>query len=140
MKVIVSGDRHWSDAKFIYYVLDLIEEAYGTLEIVEGCAQGADYYAERWAIMRGRTVYHHPANWSQYGRAAGPIRNSEMLKEENPEFVIAFHSNIMNSKGTRDMVTRARKNDVATVVLNGKEFNESNRYRTWEPTKPSDEG
>jgi hypothetical protein len=42
-------------------------------------------------------------------RVAGPIRNQQMLDEGHPDLVIAFHDNMSESRGTRDMVGRAIK-------------------------------
>lgn len=53
-------------------------------------------------------VESFPANWSQYGHAAGPIRNQKML-DQNPDLVIAFHFDLEHSKGTKDMINRAKK-------------------------------
>ncbi len=63
----------------------------------------------------GYTVHPHPANWDQYHRAAGPLRNREMLKEA-PDIVLAFHDDLSQSKGTRDMVNQALKAGVPTII------------------------
>ncbi len=43
-------------------------------------------------------------------KAAGPIRNQQMLDEEpDIDLVIAIHEDPTLGKGTRDMVSRARK-------------------------------
>lgn len=81
----------------------------GPLVIIQGGARGADL------IARDRCAYHDikfqtfPAEWDRYGKAAGPIRNQQMLDEGKPDCVIAFHDDIENSRGTKDMVERARK-------------------------------
>lgn len=40
--------------------------------------------------------------------ASGPIRNSQMLKEGKPDRIIAFHDHIDQSKGTTDMLMKAK--------------------------------
>ena len=50
-----------------------------------------------------------PAQWSKYGRAAGPLRNTQMLSEGNPDIVLAFHDNIKRSRGTRNMIVQSLK-------------------------------
>jgi len=57
-----------------------------------------------------------PADWHQYGRSAGPIRNYKMLKEGQPDCVIAFLHE--NSRGTRHMIEIARKADIEVKVIN----------------------
>lgn len=47
--------------------------------------------------------------------AAGGIRNKQMLNEGKPDLVIAFPTE--NSKGTWDMVRRAKRAGIETVVV-----------------------
>lgn len=44
------------------------------------------------------------ADWDKHGKAAGPIRNQQMLDEGKPDLVLAF----AGGKGTDDMCRRAR--------------------------------
>lgn len=39
-----------------------------------------------------------PAKWNEHGKAAGPIRNQQMLTEGKPDVVFAFHDDIASSK------------------------------------------
>jgi len=110
MKVLVTGDRNWSNRTIIRHaLLDLPDKSI----IVHGAARGADSIAgeiaEKWDIK----VLSYPAQWEVYGKAAGSIRNRQML-EENPdiELVLAFHNNIEKSKGTRDMCSIADKQGI----------------------------
>ena len=48
--------------------------------IISGGAKGADHLGEEWAKRNGVEVVRMPADWDQYGKSAGPIRNAEMLK------------------------------------------------------------
>src|SRR5258706_16173814 len=115
MKVLVCGDRNWSDSYAVSRELDALKTAYPDLVIIEGCARGADSMAEDWAAYHGVETHHHPADWEKFGKAAGPIRNREMLTEK-PDFVIAFHSNLPMSKGTKHMVNIARRAGIPTEV------------------------
>jgi hypothetical protein len=57
-------------------------------KLVEGEAKGADRMARDWADMVGIPVARYPitpAEWSELGNAAGPIRNQRMLELEQPE-------------------------------------------------------
>lgn len=114
MRVLVCGDRNWSDFAFMARALAKWENEKGPITVlIEGCARGADSMAgHRWAPgALGDRIYveHYPALWDKHGKAAGPIRNQQMLDEGKPEFVIAFHADIESSRGTRDMVRRARR-------------------------------
>lgn len=129
MKVLVCGSREWKDDGYIATRLDEFHELYGITEIIEGCARGADRVAEAWAMNRGIPLRHFPADWDRYQptdqsrkNPAGAIRNRQMLDEGRPTIVIAFHRNLNDSKGTRDMVHIAREAGVVTYVFpNSKE-------------------
>jgi hypothetical protein len=80
--------------------------------ILEGEAPGADTMARRFAEEIPWLCYRpFPAQWHKYGRAAGPIRNREMLDEE-PHLGIAFYKNIQESKGTIDCMREGRKRGI----------------------------
>jgi len=113
MKVLVTGDRHWHNKNRIREVLSALT---GVECIIEGGARGADTLALIVATELGIPVIEFPADWIKYGGAAGPIRNRQMLSEGKPGLVVAFHNNILKSKGTRDMVRIARAEGTKTRV------------------------
>jgi len=57
-----------------------------------------------------------PADWNKYGRAAGPIRNKQMLNLE-PHILYAFHTNIGTSKGTKNMMSQAKDKGIDVVLI-----------------------
>lgn len=120
MRLLICGDRNWRGGDVIREII----KQYNPLVIIEGEARGADTLARLAGETLGITVLRFPADWEKYGRAAGPIRNSQMLKEGNPDVVIGFHYKIDESKGTRDMLTRAKKAGKPTFIFDGelKEF------------------
>jgi len=104
--VLICGDRNWTDSVAIRsYLAKLQDWGYDTL--VEGEARGADRIAASEARRIGFTVLPFPAKWGLYGKAAGPIRNQQMIDEGHPELVVYFHNDLPNSRGTKDMVRRA---------------------------------
>ena len=115
--VLVCGDRFWQDAHTIRRVL----EGLGPVSVVHGGAPGADRLVGVVAAGLGLSVQAYPAQWHQYGRAAGPLRNQEMLTDAKPDLVLAFHRNLARSRGTADMVRRARAAGVPVRVFTGKE-------------------
>jgi hypothetical protein len=118
MRILVCGDRNWADRKFIAEVLEDMKDNFSTWQVlIEGEAPGADSIAAKWARRNGITVFAFPADWDLYGRAAGPIRNKQMLDEGKPDMVIAFHDNIEESRGTRNMLTILRKSGMKQVWL-----------------------
>jgi hypothetical protein len=62
----------------------------------------------------------YPADWATHKRAAGPIRNQQML-DTGIDLCIGFHPDITKSKGTKDMLTRASKAGIPTYWNNGTE-------------------
>jgi len=65
----------------------------------------------------GLEVIWFPADWEKYGRAAGPIRNKQMIMEGKPDLVVAFHNNISKSRGTKNMVTQARRHGIRVQMM-----------------------
>ena len=117
MNVLICGDRNWTDQETIRQRMSKLPP---NTTIIEGEARGADTIARDLAIEMGFTVLSFPANWEEYGQAAGVIRNTKMLIEGKPDIVIAFHPNITKSKGTKDMVTKAKRAHVPVEVITGR--------------------
>ncbi len=104
MRVLVCGGRDFSDTAWLYRVLDDLAKRETIDCIIEGDARGADRIAGYWAKKNRVDLKLFPADWAGNGKAAGPIRNQQMLDEGRPDLVIAFPGGV----GTRDMVTRAK--------------------------------
>lgn len=117
MKIIVTGDREWTDKKAIWWAL------YGfpkDTELNHGACRGADTLADEVASELGWAVISPWfADWDGFGLAAGPIRNKAMLEESKPDIVIAFHSDLSKSKGTKDMCSQAKAAGVPVIVIRG---------------------
>lgn len=112
--VLVCGSRHWSDLAPIRRELAKLPP--NTL-IIHGAAKGADSLAELAAKQLRLPSKAFPADWTNFGKAAGPIRNQRMLSEGNPDLVLAFHDNIQSSKGTKHMVDIATKHNVPVLLF-----------------------
>ena len=87
--------------------------------VIHGAARGADTIAADLAKGMGMKVLPFPAKWDRYGRAAGPIRNRQMLWEGHPDVVHAFHTDLEASNGTADMVKQAEKAGIPVVIHDG---------------------
>lgn len=118
MKVLICGDRNWDDLETMLDVFESIEDDIDT--VIHGDARGADSLAGTIAMIKGKHVIAVPADWKTHGRAAGPIRNRKMFDENKPDLVIAFHKNISESKGTKDMVNYATKKGCKVIIVDGK--------------------
>lgn len=108
MVVQITGDRNWTN-------LAMMEKAFARLSptdrIIQGCAKGADSMAGQLAMKYGIPQSQFPAKWDTFGRAAGPLRNIEMLNER-ADVVWAFHNNLALSRGTLHLVKEALKRDM----------------------------
>jgi hypothetical protein len=112
-RVLVTGSRNCDEyeAQFVAGTLDrLCSAALANavrVVIVEGeCPKGGvDRAARNWAeATPGAEVEPHPADWDRHGRAAGPIRNSEMVKS-GANWCLGFPS--PGSRGTWDCIRKA---------------------------------
>ncbi|MCA0276268.1 MAG: SLOG family protein [Proteobacteria bacterium] len=116
MRVLVCGGRDYNDRDAVaralraYKPLNVVTDVSDAILILGG-APGADTLAEEWADVFGLRKRIFPANWAKHGRAAGPIRNQQMLDEGKPDLVIAFPG----GRGTADMVSRAEKAGVRVI-------------------------
>ena len=114
-RIIICGGRHFNDYKTLESLVDsVIEENglnYNEIEIISGHCEGADTLGELYAKNHNIACILFPAEWTKYGRAAGPIRNTQMIEyasgSQNP-IAIAFLS--PRTKGTLDTVKKATKN------------------------------
>jgi hypothetical protein len=80
------------------------------LKIITGGAEGVDSAAIDWAVVNWVNFEEVKADWKKYGKAAGPIRNQQML-DMSPKLVVAFPG----GAGTADMIQRAKKK--GTLVI-----------------------
>ena len=116
MRLLVCGDRNWEDKEAINHALvSLAPEV-----VIHGGAKGADSLAGYSAYLLNIPIEVYPAQWSLYGRGAGPIRNQQMIDEGKPDMVIWFHKDLETSKGTKNMVHKAQ--DYRIPVFNGEEI------------------
>jgi len=91
---------------------------YSSFSIIQGGATGADNLALSWHLKKPRfdkeniikNITYEP-DWDTYKRAAGPIRNKEMLEANPDALVLAFPG----GKGTEDCVKQAK--ELGMIVL-----------------------
>ena len=122
LALLITGDRKWTDIKAIMRESKVLMKEYNVIIVIHGAAAGADKIGAYVFDTYGITVDPMPADWDQYGKAAGPIRNGQMLKKllkfkADKKLVLAFHPDLSKSKGTKDMVTQARKAHVDVKVV-----------------------
>lgn len=122
-RVLICGDRRWSNYDLI---LRCVQKANATEQIdviIEGEAEGADKMGRKAGEACGIPIMPFKANWNKYFRAAGPIRNQQMLDEGKPTEVWCFHNDLPNSKGTADMFHRSLKAKLLVYAIRDGGFN-----------------
>ena len=121
LRVLICGSRDWTNKARIGRYLDTLmdDECYtaDSITVIHGGCKGADHHAGMEAKGRGITVVEYPANWLKHGLRAGPVRNQQMIDDGKPDRVIAFHADLNSSKGTKDMVARAKFHDIPVTII-----------------------
>lgn len=116
MKVIIAGGRDFDDYQLVRDTCDvLFNGIFKEVEIVSGRCDtgkftflakdgrkvfGVDGLGERYAENREMKVHYFPANWKEYGKSAGAIRNKQMA--EIAQMLVVFWDK--ESKGTKIMI------------------------------------
>jgi hypothetical protein len=118
MRVLVCGGRNYRDKERVWEILDRVCNPENKplpegVTIIHGGAWGADWLADHWAVHNLCAIEEYPANWEKHGKAAGPIRNLEMLNEAKPDLVVAFPG----GRGTAHMVRIAKEAGVQVIEI-----------------------
>lgn len=115
-RLLVSGSREWDQPEVLEMVLTQFWIDYGDdLVIVHGdCPSGADRIARDWAHKHGVPDEPHPADWNKHGKAAGHIRNKEMV-DTNPHGAVFFFRG--PSRGTKNCFDHAVKAGIPYVAF-----------------------
>ncbi len=115
IKIAVGGCRDFGDIEYIFkcldeYIKELCDEE---IIIISGHCSGVDAAAEKYAELRGIKTLLFPAEWKKYGKAAGPVRNKQIV--EAADAVIAFWDG--KSRGTKSLIDLAKKSGKNLTVF-----------------------
>ncbi len=113
MRVLVCGGRDYVGIDQICMTLDRIHSERPISAIVYGMGGNTDFMAAMWATCRGINRMGFAANWEAHGRAAGPIRNQEMLDRGAPDLGVSFPG----GRGTADMVRRLKSAGIQLIEI-----------------------
>lgn len=81
MKLIIAGSRHLDIPKeMIDWIIGQFQDLNDVNEIVSGTAKGVDTSGELFAKRYNMGLTKFPANWEEYGKKAGHLRNAEMAE------------------------------------------------------------
>lgn len=107
-RILITGSRDWTDEKAIFNAIT--EEVFGKdvtqITLIHGAARGADSIADKVARFYNLHVEVYPADWQAHGKAAGPIRNQQMI-DLGADVCLAFPKG--ESRGTRHCMKQAKK-------------------------------
>jgi hypothetical protein len=134
----LTGSRRWPDNPLLENTLllvwhDALQDGWDGIELMHGCADGADTIGGDWARRNGILVRERPADWegpcgtecqpghrrrtrrgTEYCPLAGHRRNQQMVDEGPVMFVAASYR---NSSGTADCVRRASRAGIPVWLL-----------------------
>jgi len=114
MNLAIVGYRDFHDFEFVEkHIDDYIASKGKPDKIVSGGADGIDSLAEMYAKNHNIPIIVHPADWTKYGKQAGPLRNQLIINDAT--HMIAFPSS--NSKGTFHTIGLAKKKGIDCVVI-----------------------
>ncbi len=109
-RIAIVGSRAYPEPSAVQRFVS--ELPAGTV-VVSGGASGVDTWAEEAAYDRDLQTVVFPADWERHGRAAGPIRNAQVV--DFADEVVAFWDGA--SRGTLNTVVQAvRKGNIVRVI------------------------
>lgn len=113
MNLAVVGGRTFNDYAGLEAMLDSLVAGFGFTTIVSGGANGADSLGERYAKERGMKTIIHLPDWKTHGKAAGMIRNKDIVRDA--DMVVAFWDG--KSRGTRNSIGIAQKTKKNVLIV-----------------------
>ena len=118
MRIVIAGSRGFEDYALLEQTLEhILDKQIEPVELVSGHAKGADLLAERFAKENDLPIHIIKPDWKTYGRAAGPIRNRQMLNYvmEELSLVVAFWDG--KSKGTKNTIDTAKSLGIPVEII-----------------------
>ena len=126
MRVLIYGGREFGTTKeeielgvafldkcaegWPHYEYDIFGNTLPDVTVISGGAKGADNLGIHWATINWTELEVFPADWEQCGKAAGHIRNQQML-DSGIDIAVQFPG----GRGTADMRRRLDKAGVRVM-------------------------
>lgn len=111
MKTIIAGTRTIEDYELVKKRIN--ESGFNITIVVSGVCRGIDKLGQRWAEENNIPIKKFPADWKQFSKRAGPIRNKAMA--EYADALILIWDGF--SRGSKNMLEHAKKNDLQVYEI-----------------------
>jgi hypothetical protein len=120
VRVLVCGGRDFEDRAALWNGLDMFHGKHLISLVIHGNQRGADTLAGMWARSHGiaEKPFDAADDFARWGARGGSIRNGRMLREGNPDVVLAFPG----GNGTRNMVMQSRMAGVRVLLCTSDGF------------------
>lgn len=117
IRILATGSRDWTDRRTARRALADAGHMLGAhpqeVTVVHGgCPTGLDKIIDEVAREFGCRVEKVEADWKTHGKAAGPLRNQEMV-DRGADVCLGFPLGV--SSGTRDCMRRAAQAGIPVV-------------------------
>ncbi len=106
--IAVIGSRDWEEHKSIIALVNILLSDEDVTLHTGCCPTGVDKF-----VREGWGSIVHEADWDTHGRAAGPIRNHELVMECDMVFV--FQKN--KSRGSQNIIELCKKHNTPCFVM-----------------------
>lgn len=119
MVTIIAGSRSVTDRGLVWLAVSRC--GHDITEVVCGEAEGVDQLGKAWAFENCVPVKSFPvrvSDWQKHGKKAGPIRNEAMAAYAQAAVIIWDGV----SRGTADMIRRARRHKLRLYVQHHHQF------------------
>lgn len=111
MNVAIVGSRGFKNYEYLEKSISIYFKSIS--KVISGGAKGADSLAKRFAQEKNIEYIEYPADWDQHGKAAGFIRNLEIVN--NCDVLVAYWDSVSN--GTKHSINIARKTDKPVLIF-----------------------
>jgi hypothetical protein len=113
-RILITGSRNWTATALLQTTLQQWRQTYPDAVLVHGACRGADLLAAGVWLGWHLPVEPHPADWTRYGRAAGPLRNRHMVSL-GADVCLAFIRD--HSRGAEHTAALATTAGIPTIQL-----------------------
>ena len=121
LRVIIAGSRTFNNYTIVENTLNrfIKEHQNNRITIISGAARGADQLGEQYAKEKCFLLKRFPAQWEQFGKRAGFLRNIQMLDyidtSDCDSYVVIFWDG--KSKGTKQLIGNVKKRNIPYKII-----------------------